>query len=65
MEALDFIGMADEEALQRAADALVRNVIAAMDRRLQTLSWMAPATRERARAKRNDQFAAIIHYVPW
>ncbi|WP_395611560.1 M13 family metallopeptidase [Allosphingosinicella sp.] len=36
---------------KRAADALVRNVIAAMDRRLQTLAWMAPATRERARAK--------------
>jgi len=34
-----------------AADELVRNVIAAMDHRLQTLSWMAPATRERARAK--------------
>jgi len=38
-------------AAKRAADALVRNVIAAMDRRLQTLSWMAPETRERARAK--------------
>ena len=36
---------------KRAADALVGNVIAAMDRRLQTLAWMAPATRERARAK--------------
>jgi putative endopeptidase len=36
---------------KRAADALVRNIIDAMDRRLQTLTWMAPATRERARAK--------------
>ena len=36
---------------KRAADELVRNIIAAMDRRLQTLAWMAPATRERARAK--------------
>jgi putative endopeptidase len=36
---------------KRAADELVHNVIAAMDRRLQTLSWMAPATRERARTK--------------
>jgi putative endopeptidase len=36
---------------KRAADELVHNIIAAMDRRLQTLSWMAPATRERARAK--------------
>lgn len=34
-----------------AADALVHNIIAAMDRRLATLSWMAPETRERARAK--------------
>ncbi|TMJ19112.1 MAG: M13 family metallopeptidase [Alphaproteobacteria bacterium] len=36
---------------KRAADALVHNIIEAMDRRLQTLAWMAPATRERARAK--------------
>ena len=36
---------------KRAADELVHNIIAAMDRRLQTLSWMTPATRERARAK--------------
>jgi len=34
-----------------AADELVRNVIAAMDRRLANLSWMAPETRQRARAK--------------
>ncbi|HST36836.1 MAG TPA: M13 family metallopeptidase, partial [Allosphingosinicella sp.] len=34
-----------------AADALVRNVIAAMDRRLQSLAWMSPETRTRARAK--------------
>jgi putative endopeptidase len=34
-----------------AADALVRNVIAAMDRRLASLAWMAPETRARARAK--------------
>ena len=34
-----------------AADALVRNVIAAMDRRLASLSWMAPETRARARSK--------------
>jgi putative endopeptidase len=36
---------------KRAADELVRNVIAAMDRRLSQLSWMAPETRARARAK--------------
>jgi putative endopeptidase len=34
-----------------AADELVHNVIAAMDRRLANLSWMAPETRTRARAK--------------
>jgi putative endopeptidase len=33
------------------ADALVRNLIAAMDRRLASLAWMAPETRARARAK--------------
>ena len=38
-------------AAKRAADALVRNVIAAMDRRLAGLTWMAPETRARARAK--------------
>jgi putative endopeptidase len=34
-----------------AADELVRNVIAAMDRRLAGLAWMSPETRQRARAK--------------
>ncbi|HLS46921.1 MAG TPA: M13-type metalloendopeptidase, partial [Gemmatimonadales bacterium] len=34
-----------------AADELVRNVIAAMDRRLEGLTWMAPATKRAARAK--------------
>ena len=38
-------------AAKRAADALVQNVIAAMDARLQSLAWMAPETRERARSK--------------
>jgi putative endopeptidase len=33
------------------ADALVRNVIRAMDQRLANLTWMAPETRTRARAK--------------
>ncbi|HZF94313.1 MAG TPA: M13-type metalloendopeptidase [Allosphingosinicella sp.] len=33
------------------ADALVRNVIRAMDQRLANLAWMAPETRTRARAK--------------
>ncbi|SMF78834.1 M13 family metallopeptidase [Allosphingosinicella indica] len=34
-----------------AADTLVKNVIAAMDRRIQGLAWMAPETKARARAK--------------
>ncbi|HEX8062315.1 MAG TPA: M13 family metallopeptidase [Allosphingosinicella sp.] len=34
-----------------AADRLVRNVIAAMDRRIDRLEWMAPATRTAAHAK--------------
>ncbi|HTU11029.1 MAG TPA: M13-type metalloendopeptidase [Allosphingosinicella sp.] len=36
---------------KRAADALVREVIGAMDRRLAQLSWMSPETRAAARAK--------------
>jgi putative endopeptidase len=38
-------------AAKREADAMVRNVIAAMDRRLAGLAWMAPETKARARAK--------------
>ena len=34
-----------------AADELVRNVVAAMGRRIDNLTWMAPATKARARAK--------------
>jgi len=34
-----------------AADQLVKNIIAAMDRRLQTLVWMDPKTRQAAREK--------------
>ncbi|HEY0626355.1 MAG TPA: M13-type metalloendopeptidase [Allosphingosinicella sp.] len=33
------------------ADQLVKNVLAAMDRRIQGLTWMAPETKQRARAK--------------
>ena len=36
---------------QAAMDELVRNVLAAMDRRLANLSWMSPETRKKARAK--------------
>jgi putative endopeptidase len=38
-------------ATKAAMDELVRNVITAMDRRLANLDWMAPETRQRARAK--------------
>jgi putative endopeptidase len=34
-----------------AADELVRNVVAAMGRRIDNLAWMAPQTKTRARAK--------------
>lgn len=34
-----------------AADALVKNVVEAMGRRIDGLTWMAPATKQRARAK--------------
>ncbi|MDQ3144464.1 MAG: M13 family metallopeptidase, partial [Pseudomonadota bacterium] len=34
-----------------AADALVKNVVQAMGRRIDTLAWMAPETKVRARAK--------------
>jgi putative endopeptidase len=38
-------------ATKHAMDALVANVIAAMDRRLAVLSWMTPETKVKARAK--------------
>ena len=38
-------------ATKAAADELVRNVVEAMGRRIDNLSWMAPATKARARAK--------------
>ena len=34
-----------------AADALVQNVVAAMGRRIDNLAWMAPETKQRAKAK--------------
>lgn len=38
-------------ATKAAADELVRNVVAAMGRRIDALTWMAPQTKARARAK--------------
>jgi len=44
-----------------AALAMVRNIIAAMDRRLDKLDWMAPATKQRAHAKLRN-FSPRIGY---
>lgn len=38
-------------ATKAAADTMVRNIIAAMNRRIDTLAWMAPATKAKAHAK--------------
>lgn len=47
------------------ADRLVRNVIAAMDRRLANLPWMAPETRQKARAKLASFTPKIGYPVKW
>ena len=64
MQAVELTGAALTDAVSRpyiarhfppetraAMDALVANVLAAMDRRLANLEWMQPETRARARAK--------------
>ncbi|MBW6525932.1 M13 family metallopeptidase [Sphingomonas sp. RHCKR7] len=38
-------------ATKAAADAMVRNIIAAMNRRIDSLAWMAPETKVKAHAK--------------
>ncbi len=48
-----------------AADQLVKNVIAAMDRRIQGLTWMAPETKVRARAKLGNFTAKIGYPDQW
>ncbi len=47
------------------ADALVRNVVAAMDNRLSRLDWMAPATKEKARTKLAAFTAKIGYPTKW
>jgi len=47
------------------ADELVKNVIAAMDKRLAALPWMAPETREKARAKLKSFRAKIGYPDKW
>src|SRR5690606_11234790 len=47
------------------ADQLVKNVVAAMDKRLAALPWMAPETREKARAKLASFRAKIGYPDKW
>ena len=48
-----------------AADELVRNVVAAMGRRIDGLTWMAPATKARARAKLANFTTKIGYPSQW
>ncbi len=48
-----------------AADQLVKNVIASMDKRLANLTWMAPATKAKARAKLAAFKPQIGYPVKW
>ncbi len=48
-----------------AADELVRNVVAAMGRRIDNLSWMAPQTKARARAKLANFTTKIGYPSQW
>jgi putative endopeptidase len=48
-----------------AADELVRNVVDAMGRRIDTLSWMAPETKARARAKLANFTTKIGYPEQW
>jgi len=48
-----------------AADELVRNVVDAMGRRIDGLTWMAPATKTRARAKLANFTTKIGYPTQW
>ena len=48
-----------------AADALVRNVVEAMGRRIDALTWMTPETKARARAKLANFRAKIGYPEQW
>ena len=52
-------------ATKAAMDTLVKNILAAMDRRLQQLEWMAPETRLKARAKLAAFTPMIGHPDTW
>jgi putative endopeptidase len=48
-----------------AADQLVKNVVDAMGRRIDSLTWMAPATKQRARAKLANFITKIGYPDRW
>ncbi len=52
-------------ATKAAMDELVKNVLAAMDRRLANVSWMAPETKVKARAKLAAFTPMIGHPARW
>lgn len=52
-------------ATKAAADELVRNVVAAMGRRIDALTWMAPQTKARARAKLANFVTKIGYPDQW
>ena len=52
-------------ATKAAADELVRNVVAAMGRRIDNLTWMAPETKARARAKLANFTTKIGYPEQW
>jgi putative endopeptidase len=52
-------------ATKAAADELVKNVVAAMGRRIDALTWMAPETKARARAKLANFTTKIGYPSQW
>jgi len=52
-------------ATKAAADELVRNVVAAMGRRIDALTWMAPETKARAQAKLANFTTKIGYPSQW
>ncbi len=47
------------------AQEMVRNIVAAFDRRIDALSWMAPVTREKAKAKLKTLYVGIGYPEHW
>ena len=48
-----------------AADTMVRNIIAALDRRIDALAWMSPQTKARAKEKLSTLQVGIGHPAKW